>query len=159
MPTYDYRCNGCGHTFEHFQGLSEPLLTRCPECRRKKLERLIGAGAGLIFRGSGFYITDYRNDAWAAAAKKDAPPGDGKPGDGKPGDGKPGDGKSVDSKTGDGKTGAAESGGTKATPSPRQSTEATRRAAPDAAGGAAKAPPAPAAQPAQPARSTARKRR
>ncbi len=107
MPTYDYRCNGCGHTFEHFQGLSEPLLTKCPECRRKKLERLIGAGAGLIFKGSGFYITDYRPDAYAAAAKQDAAPSsDAKPAaDGKSksapeaaGDRKPTDAAKVDAK-------------------------------------------------------------
>jgi putative FmdB family regulatory protein len=74
MPTYDYRCTACGHAFEHFQGIAEPLLLKCPACGRRKLERLIGAGAGLIFRGKGFYITDYRPDAYAADAKKDAPP-------------------------------------------------------------------------------------
>lgn len=71
MPTYDYRCNGCGHTFEHFQSMSDPHLKKCPSCGKAKLERLIGAGAGLIFKGSGFYITDYRSDSYHEAAKKD----------------------------------------------------------------------------------------
>ncbi|MBL8843438.1 MAG: zinc ribbon domain-containing protein [Planctomycetes bacterium] len=71
MPTYDYRCNGCGHAFEHFQSMSDPHLKKCPSCGKAKLERLIGAGAGLIFKGSGFYITDYRSDSYHEAAKKD----------------------------------------------------------------------------------------
>jgi len=73
MPTYDYRCKACGHAFEHFQSISSSLLRKCPECGKPKLERLIGAGAGLLFKGSGFYITDYRNSAYHDAAKKDAP--------------------------------------------------------------------------------------
>ena len=73
MPTYDYRCKACDHAFEHFQSISSPLLRKCPECGKPKLERLIGAGAGLLFKGSGFYITDYRNSAYHDAAKKDAP--------------------------------------------------------------------------------------
>ena len=76
MPTYDYRCNACGHTFEHFQSISEALLKKCPKCRKAKLERLIGAGAGFLFKGSGFYITDYRSSSYEAAAKKES--GDGK---------------------------------------------------------------------------------
>ncbi len=60
MPTYDYACRACGHTFEEFQGISEPLLRKCPACRRLELERLIGSGAGIVFKGSGFYETDYK---------------------------------------------------------------------------------------------------
>lgn len=71
MPTYDYRCGACSHTFEHFQSMSDPLLKKCPECGKKRLERLIGAGAGLLFKGSGFYITDYRSPSYQDAAKKD----------------------------------------------------------------------------------------
>ncbi|MFH1198907.1 MAG: FmdB family zinc ribbon protein [Candidatus Omnitrophota bacterium] len=59
MPTYDYECTKCGHTFEAFQQMSDKPLTKCPKCD-KKLRRLIGSGAGLIFKGSGFYATDYR---------------------------------------------------------------------------------------------------
>ena len=69
MPTYDYACAACGHRFEHFQTFSEALLKRCPKCGKDRLERLIGSGAGILFKGSGFYQTDY---------KKAAPPGEGK---------------------------------------------------------------------------------
>ena len=60
MPTYDYVCNDCTNEFEEFQKMSDPLLTICPECDGK-LKRKIGGGAGLLFKGSGFYITDYKN--------------------------------------------------------------------------------------------------
>lgn len=60
MPNYDYRCKSCGHEFEVFQQMSAEPLKVCPECGGE-VERLIGAGAGLIFKGSGFYITDYKN--------------------------------------------------------------------------------------------------
>lgn len=60
MPTYEYECDACGHTFEEFQSMSDAVLTKCPQCKRKKLKRLIGAGAGIIFKGSGFYETDYK---------------------------------------------------------------------------------------------------
>lgn len=69
MPTYDYRCNACGHTFEEMQSFSEPVLTKCPECGKKKLERLFGTGAAVLFKGSGFYETDYRSDKYKSAAK------------------------------------------------------------------------------------------
>ena len=71
MPTYDYECRKCGHTFEHFQNFSEPDLKRCPKCKGK-LKRLIGMGAGIIFRGSGFYETDYRRSEYKKEAKKEA---------------------------------------------------------------------------------------
>jgi putative FmdB family regulatory protein len=60
MPTYDYVCKLCQHAFEHFQGIHEPLLRKCPSCGRRSLQRLIGAGAGIVFKGSGFYETDYK---------------------------------------------------------------------------------------------------
>ena len=59
MPTYDYQCTECGHTFEAFQSMTEEPLKKCPECNGK-VKRLIGGGSGLIFKGSGFYITDYK---------------------------------------------------------------------------------------------------
>src|SRR5258707_4668 len=68
MPTYDYECKACGHTFEELQSFSEPALTRCPKCKKKKLERLFGGGGAIIFKGSGFYETDYRR---AGDAKTD----------------------------------------------------------------------------------------
>ncbi len=73
MPTYDYVCEACSHEFEHFQSITSSSLRKCPECGERKLKRLIGAGAGLLFKGSGFYITDYRSDGYKEAAKKDAP--------------------------------------------------------------------------------------
>ena len=60
MPTYDYQCNNCGHTFEKLQPMSAKVLKKCPECKKMKLVRLIGAGSGVIFKGSGFYETDYK---------------------------------------------------------------------------------------------------
>lgn len=60
MPTYDYRCDGCGHEMAVFQGITEDALKKCPKCREDKLRRLIGSGAGIIFKGSGFYETDYK---------------------------------------------------------------------------------------------------
>src|SRR5437867_206448 len=80
MPTYEYICSKCDHGFEKFQPIADDPLTVCPKelCAQKKwgkgkVKRLIGAGAGLIFKGSGFYITDYRSKNYQEAAKKDAP--------------------------------------------------------------------------------------
>ncbi len=61
MPTYDYKCGNCGHQLEVFQSIKADAITKCPECGEDKLKRLIGGGAGLIFKGSGFYLTDYKN--------------------------------------------------------------------------------------------------
>lgn len=72
MPTYDYRCNACEHQFEEFQSMSAKPLKKCPECGKAQLERLIGTGAGVIFKGSGFYETDYRSDSYKKAAKADS---------------------------------------------------------------------------------------
>ncbi|MXZ01158.1 zinc ribbon domain-containing protein [Candidatus Poribacteria bacterium] len=70
MPTYDYKCLACDTQFEKFQGITAPPIEECPECGGK-VKRLIGAGAGLIFKGSGFYITDYRSEGYKESAKKD----------------------------------------------------------------------------------------
>ena len=71
MPTYEYECRKCGHLFEKFQRISEPPLKRCPECRGA-VKRLLGTGAGLLFKGSGFYITDYRSEGYKSSAKADS---------------------------------------------------------------------------------------
>jgi putative FmdB family regulatory protein len=70
MPTYEYKCNKCGHLFEEFQKMTDEPLKRCPKCRGK-IVRLLGTGAGLIFKGSGFYVTDYRSKSYNDAAKKE----------------------------------------------------------------------------------------
>lgn len=71
MPTYDYQCDACDHKFEAFQSISEEPLTKCPKCKKKKLRRLFGAGAAIMFKGSGFYITDYRSDSYKKSADAD----------------------------------------------------------------------------------------
>jgi len=80
MPTYEYACAKCGHEFEFFQSMKDKPLTVCPKekCKLKKwgkgrVKKLMGVGAGLIFKGSGFYITDYRSENYKQGAKKDAP--------------------------------------------------------------------------------------
>jgi len=72
MPTYAYVCNDCGHTFDAFQSITAKPLRRCPECNKATLKRLIGTGAGIIFKGSGFYATDYRGDGYKKAAEKES---------------------------------------------------------------------------------------
>jgi putative FmdB family regulatory protein len=81
MPTYEYVCSKCKHQFDIFQAITEPALAVCPKdkCGMKrwgkgKIKRSIVTGAGLLFKGSGFYVTDYRSDSYKEAAKKDAPP-------------------------------------------------------------------------------------
>jgi putative FmdB family regulatory protein len=71
MPTYDYVCDGCGHAFELFQSMTDAVKKTCPECGKKKLRRLIGAGGAIVFKGSGFYKTDYRSDSYKKGAEAD----------------------------------------------------------------------------------------
>jgi putative FmdB family regulatory protein len=73
MPTYEYKCEACGHAFEKFQSMTSAPIRKCPNCGKLKVKRLIGTGAGLIFKGSGFYITDYRSDAYKKDAKGETP--------------------------------------------------------------------------------------
>jgi len=75
MPTYEYKCAACGHTFEKFQSIMAEPIKRCPSCGKAKAKRLISAGAGLIFKGSGFYITDYRDAGYKDSAKADSDAG------------------------------------------------------------------------------------
>ncbi|MCH7602869.1 MAG: zinc ribbon domain-containing protein [Planctomycetes bacterium] len=69
MPTYDYLCQACGHAFELFQQMTDPVKKKCPECSKLKLRRLIGTGSGVIFKGGGFYETDYRSDSYKKGAE------------------------------------------------------------------------------------------
>lgn len=72
MPTYDYECDACGHTLEIFQGINDPVKKKCPECGKNKLKRLFGTGAAIVFKGSGFYQTDYRSEGYKKAAAADS---------------------------------------------------------------------------------------
>ena len=72
MPTYEYECKKCGHEFELFQGINDEPKKRCPKCKGKVV-RLPGIGSGIIFKGSGFYATDYRSDSYMSGAKSDTP--------------------------------------------------------------------------------------
>src|SRR5437868_5406122 len=72
MPTYEYKCDACGYEFERFQSITADRIKRCPQCGKAKVRRLIGTGAGLIFKGSGFYITDYRDKSYTDKAKAES---------------------------------------------------------------------------------------
>jgi putative FmdB family regulatory protein len=72
MPTYDYVCDGCGHAFELFQSMTDSVKKTCPKCGKKKLRRLIGAGGAIVFKGSGFYKTDYRSESYKKGAAADS---------------------------------------------------------------------------------------
>ena len=93
MPTYDYRCSSCGHRYELFQPITARPARKCPSCGKQTAKRLIGMGAGVIFKGSGFYETDYRSDSYRSAAKADRDASSGsstsssKPAESKPKDG------------------------------------------------------------------------
>ena len=71
MPTYEYACKGCGHEFELFQPITESIKRKCPDCGELKLRRLFGTGAAVVFKGSGFYETDYRSESYKADAEKE----------------------------------------------------------------------------------------
>ena len=97
MPTYDYQCDACDHKFELFQGINDPLKRKCPKCKKSKLRRLIGSGGAIVFKGSGFYQTDYRSDAYkkrADADKPAAPASESKSSESKSSDSKPSESKS-----------------------------------------------------------------
>ena len=106
MPTYEYHCDACEHEFEEFQPITADALKKCPQCRKLKLRRVIGAGAAVIFKGSGFYQTDYRSSEYKKAAKAD------KEAQSKSSESKSSDSKSSDSasKSSGGDTKSSESG-------------------------------------------------
>ena len=72
MPTYEYKCTACGHQFEQFQSMTAAPVKRCPQCGKAKVKRLLGTGAGIIFKGSGFYTTDYRDASYKEKAKAES---------------------------------------------------------------------------------------
>lgn len=71
MPTYEYECDACGHEFELFQSITDSVKRKCPECGKLKLRRLFGTGGAIVFKGSGFYQTDYRSESYKKQAKED----------------------------------------------------------------------------------------
>lgn len=93
MPTYDYVCTKCDHKWESFQSIKAEPERKCPECGKRSAKRMIGPGAGIIFRGSGFYQTDYRSDSYKKAAEKEKPATD------KPATDKAGDSKKTEAKS------------------------------------------------------------
>ncbi len=76
MPTYEYECDACGHRFEKFQSITAKPVRTCPECGQSRAKRLLGTGAALLFKGSGFYATDYRSPSYKDAAKSETETGD-----------------------------------------------------------------------------------
>ena len=78
MPTYEYACEACGHEFEQFQNITASPIKKCPSCAKRKVKRLISGGSGFLFKGDGFYITDYRSEGYKQAAKKDSESASGK---------------------------------------------------------------------------------
>jgi putative FmdB family regulatory protein len=99
MPTYDYRCDACDHEFEEFQSMLDKPLKKCPKCKKSKLRRLLGTGAGIIFKGSGFYQTDYRSESYKSAAKADENAAKPSSTDGKKSDDKSGSAGTSDAKS------------------------------------------------------------
>jgi putative FmdB family regulatory protein len=71
MPTYEYKCESCGYEFEQFQSITAKPIRKCPKCGKTSIKRLIGVGAGVIFKGSGFYATDYRTESYKKAAESE----------------------------------------------------------------------------------------
>jgi len=71
MPTYEYTCESCGYEFEQFQSITAKPIRKCPKCGRASARRLIGVGAGIIFKGPGFYATDYRSESYKKAEKSE----------------------------------------------------------------------------------------
>ena len=98
MPTYEYLCEDCGESIERFQAMSARPIRKCPACGKMSLKRLIGAGSGVIFKGSGFYETDYRSDSYKKAHEKEKKAGS-KSDDKKAGDKKTDSKKKTDSTT------------------------------------------------------------
>ncbi len=78
MPTYDYECDACKHTFELYQGINAEVEKKCPECKKNKLRRLLGTGAAIVFKGSGFYQTDYRSESYKKSQAADGSGGSAK---------------------------------------------------------------------------------
>jgi putative FmdB family regulatory protein len=99
MPTYDYECKKCGHTWEAFQSIKAEPLKKCPECKKAGAKRVIGPGAAILFKGSGFYLTDYRSDSYKKAAEADKKASEPAKSESKSSDTKSADAKSTSTKS------------------------------------------------------------
>jgi putative FmdB family regulatory protein len=117
MPTYEYKCEACGNQFEKFQSITAAPIKKCPNCGKKRVKRLIGTGAGLIFKGGGFYETDYRSEAYKSAAKADTASA-------------PATKESTSSNTGGGDSAAKSTTDSKSAPAAKPAAEAKSPAAP-----------------------------
>lgn len=109
MPTYDYECDACGHKFELFQSITAEAERKCPACKKLKLRRLFGTGGAIVFKGSGFYQTDYRSDSYKKQASADKSGGESASGSSSSGESKTADSKSSATSSGDAKPAAAKS--------------------------------------------------
>ena len=105
MPTYEYRCDQCGHQFDELQSFKDEPLKVCPKCHQESLRRLFGTGAAILFKGSGFYETDYRSESYkkAARAEQESPKANGSASESKPAETKPAEAKSSTPATTDSK--------------------------------------------------------
>ncbi len=119
MPTYDYQCDACGAKMEIFHSIKDPPRTTCPTCGAEALRRLLGTGGGLLFKGSGFYITDYRSDGYRKAASGESSSSSGS--ESKSGDS--GGSSSSGSSGGSGSSGSGSSGSAKSSGSTASSSD------------------------------------
>src|SRR2546426_8908945 len=107
MPTYEYHCDACEHNFDEFQSFSEKPLKKCPKCKKSKLRRIFGIGAAVLFKGSGFYQTDYRSESYKSAAKAEETAQGKETGKGETKPSSNGAGKTTDTTAGSGTAGAS----------------------------------------------------
>ena len=122
MPTYEYKCDACEHLFERFQSIMAAPIKRCPECGKAKVRRLISTGGGMIFKGSGFYITDYRDKSYTDKAKAES----GTPSESKSDESKPNESKSNESKS-DAKTETKSETKSEKTPAPKTESKPAQK--------------------------------
>lgn len=132
MPTYEYRCTKCKHAFEQFQSITAKPIRKCPACGKNGAERQLSTGAGFIFKGSGFYITDYRSESYKKAAEADKSAAAGSPAGGSSGGGNGGTG------TAGGGEASAKPAAAAAAPAGGGGAKAEKASKPAAAGGGAK---------------------
>ncbi len=137
MPTYEYVCQKCDHAFEAFQSMSDAPLKKCPKCKKAALKRLVGTGAGLIFKGTGFYITDYKNKGGGKKEGGEAQGGESKGAESKGGESKGGESKGGENKAGDSKPAESKAGERKSSSESKPASD-SKPASPKASPGSSK---------------------